>query len=226
MLVPIAFAVLLAATVFAGGVRALARTGGEWLIDGSGLLIQGAIAVMVALVAPHGRLAISWPLQFLIGFVAIDYAFYWNHRLLHGAWWRWHSVHHTAPRLDVLVTSRNTLLTPLLMVYVWSTAAAIIILHDARGFLLGMSATAALDLWRHSPLRLPPHVRRIVSLALVTPHEHAWHHSRARGDVNFGANLSIWDRVHGTFASPDEAPDTLGIELAAGTMRRLIAGSR
>ena len=55
----------------------------------------------------------SW-LAFVISFVVIDYAYYWNHRLLHGALWRWHAVHHTASRLDVVVTSRNTLWTPLL----------------------------------------------------------------------------------------------------------------
>lgn len=220
MIVAIAFAVLLLLTGIA------ARSRGEWLIDGSGLVIQGAIATLFAFVAPRGRIDVPFAAQFAISFVVIDYAFYWNHRLLHGAWWRWHAVHHTARRLDVVVTSRNTLWTPLLIVYVWTTAAAVLVLRDPRGWLVGVSMTAALDLWRHSSMAVPTRARRALSLAMITPHEHAWHHSTSRHDVNFGANLSIWDRMHGTYAAPDEAPGSLGVNLDGSAMRGLFTGSR
>ena len=220
MLVFIVFAVLLVAT------KTFARSRGEWLIDGSGLLVQGAIASLFAAIAPRGRLELPFAVQLALSFVAVDYAFYWNHRLLHGALWRWHAVHHSATRLDVVVTSRNTLWTPLLLVYVWATAAAVVLLRDPRGWLAGLSLTAALDLWRHSPLTLPSSARRALSLVLITPHEHAWHHSTARCDVNFGANLSWWDRLHGTYAAPTDAPASLGVEIGGATMRRLFAGSR
>ena len=209
MIVAITFAVLLALTGIA------MRSRGEWLIDGSGLLLQGAIATAFAFIAPRGRIDVPFVAQLAISFVAVDYAFYWNHRLLHGALWRWHAVHHSARRLDVVVTSRNTLWTPLLIVYVWTTAAAVLLLRDPRGWLLGISLTAALDLWRHSPMTLPAFARRTLSLVLITPHEHAWHHSTSRHDVNFGANFSIWDRMHGTYAAPDDAPSSLGVDVGA-----------
>jgi sterol desaturase/sphingolipid hydroxylase (fatty acid hydroxylase superfamily) len=220
MLVFVVFAVLLAAT------NVVARSRGEWLIDGSGLLMQGAIATLFAALAPRGRIELPFAAQLALSFVIVDYAFYWNHRLLHGALWRWHAVHHTARRLDVLATSRNTLWTPLLLVYVWTTAPAMLLLRDPRGWLAGLSLTAALDLWRHSPLALPAPARRALALLLITPQEHAWHHSTARCDVNFGANLSWWDRLHGTYAAPPESPASLGVEIGGGTMRRLLAGSR
>jgi sterol desaturase/sphingolipid hydroxylase (fatty acid hydroxylase superfamily) len=220
MLVFIVFAVLLVAT------KVFARSRGEWLIDGSGLLAQGAIATLFAAIAPRGRIELPFAVQVALSVVVVDYAFYWNHRLLHGALWRWHAVHHTARRLDVLATSRNTLWAPLLLVYVWTTAAAVVLLRDPRGWLAGLSLTAALDLWRHSPLTLPAAARRALSLVLITPQEHAWHHSTARCDVNFGANLSWWDRLHGTYDAPPEAPASLGVEIGGGTMRRLLAGSR
>jgi sterol desaturase/sphingolipid hydroxylase (fatty acid hydroxylase superfamily) len=226
MIVAIAFAVLVAATAFVAGRRVFARTGGDWLIDGSGLALQGAIAVMFAAAVPHGRINMPMAAQFFVSFVVVDYAFYWNHRLLHGSLWRWHSVHHTARSLDVVVTSRNTLWTPLLMVYIWSAAAAILFLRDPRGWLLGLSLTAALDLWRHSPLTLARAIHRAVSIVLITPHEHAWHHSATQTGVNFGANLSIWDRLHGTYAAPDERPAELGLPLDAGTTARLLMGAR
>jgi len=118
------------------------------------------------------------------------------------------------------VKARNTLWTPLLIVYVWLNALALFLLREPAGFLLGMSLTAALDLWRHSPLRAP----RFVSLLFITPHEHAWHHSRERTDVNFGANLSVWDRVHGTFGGDVAAPTSLGVDVAGNGWRQLFLG--
>ncbi len=215
MIVAIAFAVLMGATAALFGVRYFARDRGAWVVDASGLVIQGMIAAALVWLVPYRRGTIDVPFwwAFLISFVAVDYAYYWNHRLLHGALWRWHAVHHTAPRLDVVVTSRNTLWTPLLIVYIWAGAAAVLLLRDPSGFLLGLSLTAALDLWRHSPLIPPQPLRRALSSILVTPHEHAWHHSRSRTEVNFGANLTLWDRLHGTFEASDELPGQLGVEL-------------
>jgi sterol desaturase/sphingolipid hydroxylase (fatty acid hydroxylase superfamily) len=215
MIVAIAFAVLIVLTAGLFGVRYFARDYGAWLVDGSGLVMQGTIAAALVLLVPLRRGAVEIPswLAFVISFVVIDYAYYWNHRLLHGALWRWHAVHHTASRLDVLVTSRNTLWTPLLIVYVWAGLAAILILRDPSAFLLGLSLTAALDLWRHSPLVPPQHVRAALSWIVVTPQEHAWHHSRSRTDVNFGANFTIWDRLHGTFHATGAFPEQLGVDL-------------
>lgn len=214
MLVAIAFAVLVLATLALSGARFFARDANAWLVDGSGLLVQGLIAAaLAALPVARGPLDVPFFVAFLIAFVGVDYAYYWNHRLLHGALWRWHAVHHSASRLDVLVTSRNTLATPLLIVYLWSGLAALLVLRDASGFLLGMSLTAVLDLWRHSPLVPPPRVRRALAWLLVTPHEHAWHHSSERTEVNFGANFTIWDRLHGTYLDADELPAKLGVDV-------------
>lgn len=231
MLVFAVFAVLVVATSLLRGRDYFARTRDEWVVDGAGLIAQGilvplletvAIVAVLAAVAPRLRGSIDLPFAagFLLNFVVIDYAYYWNHRLLHGPLWRWHVVHHTARRLDVLVTARNTLWTPLLIVYVWMNALALFLLREPTGFLLGMSLTAALDLWRHSPLRAP----RFVSLLFITPHEHAWHHSRERTEVNFGANLSLWDRVHGTFVGDAASPASLGVDVATSGLRPLFAG--
>lgn len=229
MIVFAAFAVLIAATALVRGWKYFDRTPGEWLVDGAGLVVQGvvvplietfAIVAVLAAVAPKLRGSLSMPFAaaFALNFVVIDYAYYWNHRLLHGALWRWHAVHHTAARLDVLVTSRNTLWTPLLIVYVWLNAAVLFLLRDPSGFVLGMSLTAALDLWRHSRFGVP----RWLSLLIITPRDHAWHHSRSRTDFNFGANLSVWDRIHGTYEADERAPDVLGVELPMTTTRKLL----
>jgi sterol desaturase/sphingolipid hydroxylase (fatty acid hydroxylase superfamily) len=65
-------------------------------------------------------------------------------------------------------------------------------------------------------------VHRIVSIVIITPNEHIWHHSSDRAGSNFGANLSIWDRMHGTYSNPDHRPESLGIPLQLGLRRKLL----
>ena len=212
------------------------RRAGDWILDLSGLLVQGVGVplLQVTLVAGAlGALAPEWggavPLGlaggFLASFVLVDYAYYWNHRLLHaGPLWRWHSVHHTAPALDVLVTARNTLWTPALILYLWVNGLALFLLADPRGFGVGAALTCLLDVWRHSPWgpsRASPAGRRLAGV-LITPHEHGWHHSASRPGCNFGANLAWWDRLHGTYWSPPVTAPALGLPRADSAARQLL----
>jgi sterol desaturase/sphingolipid hydroxylase (fatty acid hydroxylase superfamily) len=162
---------------------------------------------------------------FLLNFVAVDYLYYWNHRLLHTQrFWTTHAVHHSARQADVFITSRNTLWTPLLIVYVWANGALVYLLADPAPFLLAVALTASLDLWRHTVFFAAPggRLHRLLALVLVTPNEHLWHHSSARATCNFGANLSVWDRLHGTFYSPAHRPASLGIPVRLSLWRRLL----
>lgn len=204
----------------------LGRRPAEWLADLLGLGVQGALVPLAQAALLYGallKLAPSWRgvldlgsvAAFLLNFVAVDYLYYWNHRALHGALWPWHALHHTPRDLDVWVTSRNTLWTPALIVYVWINALVVFLLRDPSAYVAGAALTAALDLWRHSGAwpdgwALP---------LLMTPREHAWHHSAERFDRNFGANLRLWDRLHGTHFDPGSAPERLGLTLQGGLWR-------
>ena len=212
------------------------RTGAEWVLDLSGLLAQGVLVPAAAAVLA-GILRISWPAAagslalpgyaaFAINFILIDYLYYWNHRLLHGALWRWHAVHHTARSMDVLVTARNTLWTPALIVYVWANATFIWLLGDARPYLLAAALSSVLDLWRHSEAwPTAPSLsgwHAALARVLITPRDHAWHHSDDHHDSNFGANLKVWDRIHGTLWEPGRPPESLGIPIDGELLKRLI----
>lgn len=183
----------------------------NWTLDISGLFIQGIVIPFFQTTLlyytllqflPHWqdslRLGPMW--IFALHFISVDYLYYWNHRLLHGRLWHWHIVHHTAERLDVWVSSRNSLWTHFLIVYVWINALFLFLLENPAPYLLSVAITASLDLWRHSQVypRRPNYIYRLFSKILITPHEHAWHHSNDKIDSNFGANLKIWDRLHGT----------------------------
>jgi sterol desaturase/sphingolipid hydroxylase (fatty acid hydroxylase superfamily) len=212
------------------------RRANEWGLDLTGLIAQGIIVPLIqtSLIysvlysfAPElkGTLNISPLAAFLLNFVAVDYLYYWNHRWLHSRWmWSTHATHHTAEAMDVFITSRNTLWTSLLIVYVWINGLFLFLLHEPAAFLLAASLTASLDLWRHTrfsprPGSLP---HRGLSWLLITPHEHAWHHSRIQSGGNFGANLSLWDRLHRTWFSPATPPENLGIPLPLSWQRKLV----
>ena len=221
----------------AGGWRARdGRSAGEWVLDLSGLAVQGIgvpalqlvlVAWTLAALAPgwQGSVPLGLLEGFLINFALVDYAYYWNHRLLHaGSLWRWHAVHHTAPGLDVLVTGRNTLWTPALILYLWVNGLALFLLADPQGFVLAAGLTCLLDVWRHSPWAptRATRVGRILARVLITPHEHGWHHSATRPGCNFGANLCWWDRLHGTYWSPLLSPPRLGLPRRESAVRMLL----
>lgn len=193
------------------------------VLDGTGLLWQAvAVPAVASLLGmsilpavfgfPVDKFVISPWILFLLPLTMVDYLYYWNHRLLHGSrFWAFHRVHHSATQLDIWVTSRNSLWTPFLLVYVWFHAFLIFTLHDSSFYVFGMILHGALDLVRHSGIRTPAGLGFLGHI-FILPDDHQWHHSRDRYGVNFGANLSLWDRFHGTLYRPGVTPSAIGLE--------------
>jgi sterol desaturase/sphingolipid hydroxylase (fatty acid hydroxylase superfamily) len=113
--------------------------------------------------------------------------------------------------MDILGTSRNTAWTSLLIVYLWVHPLFLYLLQDSTAYALGISLTAVLDLWRHSRLMPNPSIQRLVSVWLILPTDHAWHHASQAQPCNYGANLKLWDRFHGTYYACSNPPESLGI---------------
>ena len=148
-----------------------------------------------------GLLPLPDAARFALGFVLMDLAFYWWHRLNHrSAWlWRFHNVHHIDPDLDVSTSFR----------FHWGEVALSTLFRVVQVGLLGVSAPiyAAYEtafqlntLFHHSNVRLPLALERSLNRLLVTPRMHGIHHSQVRRetDSNFSVLFSFWDRLHGT----------------------------
>ncbi len=209
----------------AGRAPLKAKSREDWLLDSAGLLVQGLLIPLLQvtviyqvyhhwLPGEQGLLKLSPVASFLISFVVVDYLYYWNHRLLHAApFWQVHRVHHTVTHLDVLGTSRNTLWASFLIIYLWIHALFLYLLAEPTGYILGVSLTSALDLWRHSRLMVPADswLYRCLSPWLILPQDHACHHSSQSPHSNYGANLKLWDRLHGTYFKNNDLPSELGI---------------
>lgn len=190
----------------------LSRSGEEWTADFAGLFIQGTIIPAVPFLtvplltelfpALAGSINLDPFSQFLISFVFVDYLYYWNHRLFHRRhYWPIHRLHHSSRHLDIFATSRNSLITSFLFVYVWSQIIGMYFLKDSTAFMLGLGLTFALDLWRHSGIDHGTRFNQLAGAVFITPAHHVLHHSVTGRTRNYGANLSIWDRLHGTFSN-------------------------
>ncbi|MDX2097198.1 MAG: sterol desaturase family protein [Leptolyngbyaceae cyanobacterium bins.59] len=237
MLIWVTFWVLLALTVWnqQSRMKMRSKSQSDWILDLIGLSMQGIVIPFLQITIVYQLY--SWLLPslkevlilpswmgFFLSFVLVDYLYYWNHRFLHRRGiWSIHQVHHTVTTLDVMGTSRNTLWTSFFILYLWVHPLFLYLLNHPAGYALGASLTAALDLWRHSmwsPSQESFLYRCLVPW-LILPCDHAQHHARSQHSYNYGANLKLWDCLHGTDRFLDSVPDRLGVPTSLSLTRQL-----
>lgn len=151
----------------------------------------------------------------------LDWSMYHWHVATHRVPWLWrlHRVHHVDADMDATTALRFHVFDQLLSVPLR--------LAQVRVFGVGPRALALWEgffgasvLFHHADLDLP--FDREMSWLLTTPGMHDVHHraDTASLDSNYSAGLSLWDRLHGTFA--DTAPD-VPIGLVGGGPQGLAA---
>ena len=146
-------------------------------------------------------------LAFIISLFALDGLIYGQHVVFHRfeVLWRMHKVHHADPDLDVTTAVRFHPLEILISLFV--KAAAILALGvpplAVIVFEVLLNGSA---MFNHANLELSPTVNRILSLFIVTPDMHRVHHvtDHDAQNRNFGFNLSLWDRIFGTYRHADK----------------------
>jgi len=235
MIVFCAFFIFLFLSLLQSGFlkKVLQRNLNDWVLDLVNLGVQGLLIpflqVCFTVAALHYFLpkysgVLDWHpvIGFFINFIVIDYLYYWNHRALHSnKLWSLHAVHHSATNLDLFMTSRNSVWSSFFIVYFWLNSVLIFLFKDPSGVILGASITAVLDIWRHTDLWASSKWTAKLGMVFITPCAHHWHHSRNTVNCNFGANLIIWDHLHGTAKSTEELPVEIGAPLE-GNGPRLI----
>ena len=148
----------------------------------------------------------------LLGVVLLsDLAIYWGHRLSHQVplLWRFHRVHHTAPRLDWLAAYREHPFDNLYTRLIENLPLILlgVPLHLLAGFAMFRGLWAV---FIHSNANLTPGPLRYL---IGAPRLHHWHHDlKTGGRVNF-ANLSpLMDLAFGTYHDPGHFPERYGID--------------
>jgi len=145
---------------------------------------------------------LSFPLSIILSVVAMDFIIYLQHVLVHAvpALWRLHRVHHADLDYDLTTGARfHTIEIILSMLIKFATITVLgppvvaVVIFEV--ILNGMA------MFNHGNVRLPCGLDRILRLIIVTPDMHRVHHSTEENEANsnYGFNLSIWDRVFGTY---------------------------
>ena len=186
----------------------------------------GLALVLVSYPFLASRLAVvevsnSW-LTWVIAFVVIDFAGYWNHRLSHrvNIFWNQHVIHHSSEDFNLACALRQSisnvvgytaiLLLPAALLGVeYSVIAVLAPLHLFGQF------------WYHTQ-----HIGKLgfLEFILVTPSQHRVHHAINEQyiDKNLGQIFSVWDRLFGTFQEElDEVPPRYGVLKPAMTYNPL-----
>ena len=157
----------------------------------------------------------EWPVLAQIALVLVvgELPGYWVHRWEH-EWdglWRFHAVHHSAPRLYWLNAGR---FHPIDSFMTFAPSYLLLVIMGSGEAMLAYFGliTTIHGIFQHAniQLRLGP-LNWFFSMAEL----HRWHHSKTMVEANhnYGQTVSIWDWVFGTRYLPAdrEPPEDIGI---------------
>jgi sterol desaturase/sphingolipid hydroxylase (fatty acid hydroxylase superfamily) len=152
--------------------------------------------------------------ELVIGFLFLDLALYVVHRLWHSvpALWCVHVVHHSDPDVDWSSSVRHHPIEYLINAgWFWLLILVIGIpawVGALYGSIVFVHAAAA-----HGNVRWPAWLERVLQPIMITLDAHLVHHSAemVEADSNFGAVLSVWDRLFGTYRRPERVLAVFGV---------------
>ena len=161
------------------------------------------------------RLALPEWLAVGVAVAALDFAIWLQHVVFHAvpALWRLHRMHHADLDYDVTTGARFHPIEILLSMLI-KFAAILVLGPPAVAVLIFEVALNATAMFNHGNVRLPLGLDRALRLFIVTPDMHRVHHSIEDHETNsnFGFNLSLWDRLFGTYkAQPDAGHERMSI---------------
>lgn len=149
-------------------------------------------------------------------YLLLDMAIYCQHRLFHVVplFWRAHRVHHTDEHLDASSALR---FHPLEIAASMVFKFGIILVLGAPVWLVIIFEVMlnGIAMFNHSNIRINKRFEPYLRAMIVTPAMHRVHHSQQHDETNsnFGNQLSIWDRLFGTYRAQAKQGDdiTLGV---------------
>lgn len=149
----------------------------------------------------------SWPVgnqwsSFVAAFLLLDLLNYVVHRCQHAVplFWRFHALHHSDPDVDVTTSVRHHPVEYLLAAGFYWLAVLALNIPVAVAMTHGLAVFAAAAV-THGNTRLPEWLERLLQPVVITLDLHLVHHSISydEANANFGAVLSVWDRLFGTY---------------------------
>ena len=162
-------------------------------------------------------------LVWLLAFLAIDFAGYWNHRLSHriNFFWNQHVIHHSSEEFNLACALRQPVSNLLGYFALLLIPAAILgVPNEVIAVLAPIHLFA--QFWYHTR-----HIGKMgwLEYIIVTPSQHRVHHAINPEyiDKNLGQILCIWDRWFGTFQEElEDVPPQYGVLKPAATWNPVI----
>lgn len=164
----------------------------------------------------------TW-LNYCIAFVALDFSFYWGHRLHHqiNYFWNSHLIHHSSEEFNLACALRQTISNMFVVFTIFLIPAAILGVPAKIMFFI-TPIHQLLQYWYHTR-----HIGKLGFLEhiIVTPSHHRVHHAMnpIYIDKNHSAIFIIWDKLFGTFQEElDTEPPVYGITRPAQTYNPIL----
>lgn len=144
----------------------------------------------------------------LLTIVALDLVVYGQHVLFHRVrpFWLLHRMHHTDMDIDLTTALRFHPLEIIVSLLLKMAAVALLGAPPAAVFIFEVLLNG-MAMFNHGNLRIAGLPDRLLRAIVVTPDMHRVHHSVLPREFNrnFGFNLSIWDRLFGTYQAQPSA---------------------
>lgn len=159
----------------------------------------------------------------VIAFIAIDFAGYWNHRLSHhvNIFWNQHVIHHSSEEFNLACALRQSISNVVGYFALMLIPAALLgVPNEVIAILAPLHLFA--QFWYHTQ-----HIGKMgwLEYIIVTPSQHRVHHAINPEyiDKNLGQILCLWDRWFGTFQEElDEVPPQYGVLKPAATWNPIL----
>jgi len=149
----------------------------------------------------------SW-VAVVAGIVVLDLAIYLQHVMFHAvpALWRLHRMHHADLDIDVTTGARFHPVEIVISMLIKFAVIAALGVPPVAVVLFEVLLNAT-SMFNHSNVRIAPALEPALRWLVVTPDMHRVHHSIERDETNsnFGFNLSLWDRLFGTYRAQPRA---------------------
>ncbi len=147
----------------------------------------------------------------VLSFLMLDLLMYLFHKASHSfdCLWMFHKVHHNDPYLNITTSFRIHFLE--LVICNFLKASLIILLGIEETMVLTSEAIMTLFIMFHHT-NISFKGEKLLGNLIIVPSLHRTHHStqRCEHDSNYGAVLSLWDRLFGTLAELN--PAEIGIK--------------
>jgi sterol desaturase/sphingolipid hydroxylase (fatty acid hydroxylase superfamily) len=188
------------------------------------LIIHTLLAILIVLLsdwcATQSFGLVYWlnsgiAMTIVIGVLALDFSSWLVHLVMHKSklLWRFHLIHHSDNNVDVTTGLRHhpgdSILRGIffmLLIFISGAPMYAVMIYQT----LLVLATA----FTHANMKLPGWLDTSLGYILVSPNMHKVHHhwKQPYTDSNYGAVLSIWDRLFGTLRKLDVKDIRYGLD--------------